>query len=52
MIYAYLRVSTTNQDEENQRVGVDNKAASLGYHPDTIAVLPKRLQVLHCIKYI
>lgn len=38
MIYAYLRVSTANQDEENQRVGVDNKAASLGYHIDKYVI--------------
>ena len=29
MIYAYLRVSTAEQDEENQRVGVDAKAKEL-----------------------
>ena len=26
MIYAYLRVSTVLQDEENQRLGIDNYA--------------------------
>lgn len=30
MIYAYLRVSTVLQDEENQRVGVDNYAKRQG----------------------
>lgn len=30
MIYAYLRVSTAEQDEQNQRVGVDAKAHELG----------------------
>lgn len=30
MTYAYLRVSTDAQDTENQRTGVDAKAASLG----------------------
>lgn len=34
MIYAYLRVSTTAQDEQNQRLGVDNKAAKLGLRID------------------
>lgn len=30
MIYSYLRVSTDNQDEENQKLGVDRKAKELG----------------------
>lgn len=30
MIYAYLRVSSAHQDEQNQRQGVDLKAQSLG----------------------
>lgn len=34
MIYAYLRVSTTIQDEQNQRQGVDLKAEKLGLHID------------------
>ena len=34
MIYAYLRVSTDNQDTENQRRGVDAKAANLGLKID------------------
>ena len=38
MIYAYLRVSTVKQDEENQRVGVDSKAASLGCKVDKYVI--------------
>lgn len=34
MIYAYLRVSTALQDEENQRTGVDRKAKDLGFTID------------------
>lgn len=34
MIYAYLRVSTTIQDEQNQRQGVDLKAERLGLKID------------------
>ena len=34
MIYAYLRVSTELQDEENQRLGVDKKANDLGFKID------------------
>lgn len=30
MIYAYLRVSTDRQDEQNQKQGVDSKAEQLG----------------------
>lgn len=38
MIYAYLRVSTTKQDEENQRVGVDSKATELGVSIDKYVI--------------
>ncbi len=38
MIYAYLRVSTLDQDEENQRQGVDNKALSLGFTIDKYVI--------------
>jgi len=34
MVYAYLRVSTDAQDTENQRRGVDAKAANLGLKID------------------
>lgn len=34
MIYAYLRVSTSGQDEQNQRLGVDTKAKLLGVKID------------------
>ena len=34
MIYAYLRVSSTAQDEQNQRQGVDVKAKKLGLSID------------------
>ena len=34
MIYAYLRVSTNGQDEQNQRLGVDTKAKLLGVKID------------------
>lgn len=34
MIYAYLRVSSTAQDEQNQRLGVDAKAKKLGLSID------------------
>lgn len=34
MIYAYLRVSTDKQDENNQRLGVDEKAKELGVQFD------------------
>lgn len=30
MVYAYLRVSTLDQDEHNQRLGVESKAQELG----------------------
>lgn len=38
MIYAYLRVSTDAQDTENQRTGVDNKAAALGLRIDKYVI--------------
>lgn len=38
MIYAYLRVSTDDQDEQNQRVGVDELAARMGWHIDEYIV--------------
>lgn len=38
MIYAYLRVSTTLQDEENQRTGVDKKAKELGVKIDKYVI--------------
>lgn len=38
MIYAYLRVSTIEQDERNQRLGVDEKAKELGVHIDSYVV--------------
>ena len=34
MIYGYVRVSTDQQDENNQKVGVDNKALSMGIKID------------------
>lgn len=34
MIYGYLRVSTEQQDENNQRVGVDDKAERMGLKID------------------
>ena len=40
MIYAYLRVSTTAQDELNQRLGVDNKAAKLGFVITDVQEIP------------
>lgn len=33
-VYAYLRVSSAQQDEQNQRQGVDAKAVSLSLHID------------------
>lgn len=38
MVYAYLRVSTAEQDEQNQRLGVDNKAKQLGLCIDKYVV--------------
>lgn len=38
MIYAYLRVSTIAQDEENQKSGVDLKAQQLGVKIDKYVV--------------
>lgn len=34
MVYSYLRVSTVVQDEQNQRIGVEQKAESLGLKID------------------
>ncbi|MDK7376147.1 MULTISPECIES: master DNA invertase Mpi family serine-type recombinase [Weeksella] len=31
MIYGYIRVSTDRQDTENQKIGINNKAKSLGF---------------------
>lgn len=30
MVYGYIRVSTDNQDCENQKLGIENKARALG----------------------
>ena len=34
MIYGYIRVSTDHQDCENQKLGIETKAAALGLHID------------------
>lgn len=34
MIYGYIRVSTDHQDCENQKLGIEAKAAALGLHID------------------
>ena len=34
MIYGYIRVSTYHQDCENQKLGIETKAAALGLHID------------------
>lgn len=37
-VYAYLRVSSVYQDEQNQRQGVDSKAVSLNVQIDKYIV--------------
>ncbi|MCQ2599151.1 MAG: recombinase family protein [Alphaproteobacteria bacterium] len=34
MIYGYIRVSTDKQDCENQKIGIETRAAALGVHID------------------
>lgn len=34
MVYGYIRVSTNHQDCKNQKLGIENKAKSLGIHID------------------